>query len=172
MNLRLFSKAHYFCQHCQMAFYCLDISWDLPSPFGSCFSSEASFSHSLSHFSRPSMNNLGSAGSSSGLQETPVISFPMKIHYIFLHFHWEAVYKERHLMQFVHGIACMCRWACASLKAQVTSVSFVLMSWTPLSIPDGTKCLFLGQWIQPFVSCFLSYKLVRTISCCSVALFL
>lgn len=96
----------------------------------------------------------------------------MKIHYIFLHFHWEAVYKERHLMQFVHGIACMCRWARASLKAQVTSVSFVLMSWTPLSIPDGTKCLFLGQWIQPFVSSFLSYKLVRTISCCSVALFL
>lgn len=71
-----------------------------------------------------------------------VISFPMKIHYIFLHFHWEAVYKERHLMQFVHGIACMCRWARASLKAQVTSVSFVLMSWTSLSIPDGKVPIF------------------------------
>lgn len=51
------------------------------------------------------MNNLGSAGSSTDLQETSVISFPVNTHYLV--FLSEAQCIKKNICNFVRSIVCM-----------------------------------------------------------------
>lgn len=158
VKLGLFSKVHNFAfinSECLVALDHLVMKRDLFTPFCCkfCFFLGTSFHHCLSPFPRSPMNNPGSTGCSTDVQQTAVFSFPEKTHCLYLQLKWDPVYKEQHHMQFcvLHSLYNKH----ISLKSQVLSESFMQMSWISWSIPGDTKCLFLGHRIWHFVSCFL-----------------
>ena len=61
--------------------------------------------------------------------------------------------------------SCCSRRAQVSCRSCVISASLGWMSWAPWGVPDGTRCLYLSDWLKPRLS-FLyrlsSYTLLQT----------
>lgn len=71
------------------------------------------------------MNNPGSLGCSTDVQDTAVFSFPAETHYLYLQLKWDPLYKEKHHMQFCILHILYSANMHISLKSKVLSESFV-----------------------------------------------